>query len=71
LVKTELAAKRLEEANKKFEQNRLLSEEARINKMLDGQAEAGQEPIKPSTQEKIKADIQGWFPKDLLPFSLR
>jgi len=69
--KTAELATRLENASKRLEAANKVAQELKITNMLGGGAEAGQEPVKVSKEDKIKKDVQSWFPADLLPFSLR
>lgn len=70
-VSVEEKALQLEQATKKLQEERLKLETLKADKLLSGHAEAGVPTPKVSSEQKLKEEIQAWFPRDLLPISLQ
>jgi mevalonate kinase len=71
IKKMELAREKLEMATMKNEASLAKMAEEKAAIAVSGLTEAGIEPPKLSEDEIIKREIQAWFPKDLLPDSLK
>lgn len=71
LKKTEDAVKQLEAASAKMATQKAEMEILKAQMMLGGQAEAGTPPVKKTSDDLLKEDLQSIFPASALPKKFR